>query len=128
MNIIKVCIIGMSFIIISGILKENKSSYSIYINMAVCIIIFFYVLSKLEILIELINEVQGYININAAYIKALVKMIGIAYVAEFTSSICKDAGYQAISGQIDIFGKLSILIVSVPVLKALLKTIEGLLA
>ena len=58
----------------------------------------------------------------------LIKMIGIAYVAEFASGICRDAGFSSIGVQIEVFGKLSILAVSMPVVLALLETLEGFLA
>ena len=53
-----------------------------------------------------------------------MKMVGITYVAEFTSGICKDAGFGALGGQIEIFGKLSILAISTPILLALLETLQ----
>ena len=56
------------------------------------------------------------------------KMIGITYVAEFSASLCRDAGYQAVAGQIELFGKLSILVSSMPVLLALLETISQFLS
>ena len=53
----------------------------------------------------------------------LMKMIGITYVAQFASEICKDAGYGAVGTQIEMFGKVSILFVSMPIMMALLETI-----
>ena len=50
-------------------------------------------------------------------------MLGVTYIAEFSSGICRDAGYQTIAQQIEIFGKLTILVLSLPVLLALLETI-----
>ena len=64
---------------------------------------------------------------NKAMLKILVKLMGITYVAEFASGICKDAGFSAIGSQIEMFAKFSIMAVSVPVLLTLLETIEGLL-
>ena len=52
-----------------------------------------------------------------------IKMVGITYVAEFATNICRDAGYAAIASQIEIFAKLSILVVSVPVLGAFLEMV-----
>ena len=46
------------------------------------------------------------------------------YIAEFASDLCRDAGYQGVAGQIQIFGKISVLAVSVPVLTALLDVIQ----
>ena len=55
-------------------------------------------------------------------------MIGIAYVAEFASGICKDAGHQATAAQIELFCKLSVMVLSIPILLALLETIQEFLA
>ena len=65
--------------------------------------------------------------VDGRYIGLVVKMVGITYVAEFATNICTDAGYAAIGRQIEIFAKLSILVVSVPVLGAFLETIGSFL-
>ena len=62
---------------------------------------FFFIVSKLEIVIEAIGKIQTYIKLDSQYIGILLKMIGITYVAEFSSNLCKDAGYQAVAGQIE---------------------------
>ena len=52
----------------------------------------------------------------------------LTYVAEFSSGICKDAGYQTIAGQIEIFGKLAVMLLSLPILMTLLNTIREFLS
>jgi len=96
--------------------------------MAASLCIFFFVVSKLEIVIESIGKIQEYIKLDSEYIGTLLKMIGITYVAEFSSNLCKDAGYQSVAGQIEMFGKLSVLAISMPVLLALLETISQFLS
>ena len=49
-------------------------------------------------------------------------------MSEFSSAICKDAGYQAMGAQIELFCKLSVMVMGMPVLLALLETIEGFLS
>ena len=58
------------------------------------------------------------------YYVQLLKMLGIAYVAEFASSICKDAGHNSISGMIELFAKMSIVALSIPGLLFLVETLE----
>ncbi len=58
------------------------------------------------------------------YYIQLLKMLGIAYVAEFSSAICKDAGHQSIAGMIELFAKLSIVVLSIPGLMFLVETLE----
>ena len=55
-------------------------------------------------------------------------MVGITYVGQFSAGICRDAGYSSIAGQIEIFSRLAILVISMPVLTALMETIQGFLA
>ena len=52
--------------------------------------------------------------------------LGVTYLAEFAAAICKDAGYQTIAGQIEVFARLSILAIGMPILKALLLAIREL--
>ena len=76
---------------------------------------------------ESIEKIQSYIRIDGSYVKVLIKMIGITYVAEFASGLCRDAGYASVGAQIEMFGKFSIMAVSMPILLALIETIEGFL-
>ena len=67
-------------------------------------------------------------NIKSEYsVVILLKIMGISYIAEFVSDIAKDSGYSALSNQIQIYGKITILVVSVPILESLINCINGLL-
>ena len=74
--------------------------------------------------IRAVEQIQSFLTLDTEYIAIMLKMVGITYIAQFSSAICKDAGYQAIAAQIEIFGKLAILVVGMPVLLALLETIQ----
>ena len=76
----------------------------------------------------MVQTIGAYISMDTVYIGTLLKMLGITYIAEFSSNICKDAGYQTIAGQIEIFGKLAVLVLSLPILMALLDAVKGFLS
>ncbi len=121
---IHIALIGIIAVLLAIQLKTLKSEYGIYLTVAACFIIFFYAVNKLSSILESINRMMSYVNINSTYVTALLKMIGITYISEFSSNICKDAGYQAISNQIEVFAKLMILAISMPILLALMETIN----
>lgn len=127
MDIVKIAILGIAGVLIALPLKREKSEYSTFIAMVVCICIFVYLLTKVETILNFVEELKSLIVVDGRYIGLVVKMVGITYVAEFATNICKDAGYAAIGSQIEIFAKLSILVVSVPVLGAFLETIGSFL-
>ena len=59
------------------------------------------------------------------YLATLMKVIGITYICEFTSGICKDAGYGSVAGQIEILGKLSVIFAGLPILFAVMEQIRN---
>ncbi|SEW45296.1 SpoIIIAC/SpoIIIAD family protein [[Clostridium] fimetarium] len=124
MEIIKLSILAITGVLLAIMLKNGKNEYSTYIALGTSVILFFYVVGKVGVIVETINKVQSYISISETYIEALIKMVGITYISELTSSICKDAGYNSVSGQIEIFGKISILAVSMPIVLSLMETID----
>lgn len=128
MSIIQIGILGVIGTLIAVQFKSGKAEYGIYICVAASLIIFFCMADQLEEIIGAIREISSYIGQKASYIGILVKMLGITYVAEFASGICKDAGYQAIAVQVETFSKLVILVLGMPVLIALLETIKGFLS
>lgn len=121
---IQISLIGITVVLIAILFKNNKSEYAIYISLVGCILIFYLGVNKLEIIINTIKKIQSYISLNQTYITILIKIIGITYISEFSSNICKDCGHGAVANQIELVGKLTILATGMPILLALLDTIN----
>ena len=78
---------------------------------------------KMKEVLSYITRLSSYIHIDDTYISSIMKMVGITYISEFASNICKDAGYSSVAGQIQVFAKLSVLVLSMPVLLTFLTTV-----
>ncbi len=128
MSVVQVGIIGVAGTLLAIQFKSGKAEYGIYISVVLSILIFFSILDHLKVIVDAVRTISSYVTMDTAYVGTLMKMLGVTYIAEFSSSICKDAGYQAIAQQIEIFGKLTILVMSMPIFMALLDTIRGFLA
>ena len=127
MTVIAIGAAGIAAVLMAVQLKGMKGEYATYLIIAAGFFIFFYGISKLESIMDTVERIQGYIRVNKVYLATLVKMIGITYVAEFAMNICKDAGYAAVGNQIELFAKLSILVLSIPVLTVFLETVGSFL-
>ena len=128
LSMVQVGIIGVAGALLAVQFKSGKAEYGIYISIALSLLIFFSIIKNLEMIVRMVRTIGDYISMDTVYIGTLLKMLGITYIAEFSSSICKDAGYQTIAGQIEIFGKLAVLVLSMPILMALLDTVKGILS
>lgn len=124
---IKIAVIGIMAIVLAILFKKGKEEYSLYISLAACTIILLWGIGKLEVILDAIEQLQGYIQMNKAYVGILIKIIGITYITEISSSLCKDSGYVSIGEQIELVGKLTILAISMPIMLALLETINSFL-
>ncbi|MEY8392524.1 stage III sporulation protein AD [Lachnospiraceae bacterium 45-W7] len=123
MDIVKIAILGIVGALLGIMLKGQKKEYELFVTLGVSLCIFYFLMSKLQLVVSVINRMQDYVELDTSYIEILVKMIGITYVSEFSANLCKDAGYQSVAGQIEMFGKLSILVISMPVILVLLETV-----
>lgn len=128
MEVVRIVMLGMTGVLLGLFLKGTKPEYSIYISLAAGILIFFYMTEKLSYLFSSVLKIQEYLPLDTEYLTTLLKIIGITYIGQFSSGICKDAGYGAIGGQIEIFTKLYIMVLSIPVLLALMGTIHSVLS
>ena len=127
MDIVKIGMLGIVGVLLAILLKKEKSEYSMLISLLVCIVIFAFVISKIQVVLLFVERLEAMISIDSSYIALILKMIGIAYAAGFAMDVCKDAGYIAIGNQIETFAKISILVVSLPVLLTFLEVIGNML-
>lgn len=124
MNMVQIGMIGVLGALLAIQFKGGKTEYGIYMSVAVSIVLFLCIVDRLEIFVRTIDEISRYISVDTGYLSTMLKMIGITYISEFSSSICKDTGYQTIAVQIEVFSKLTILAMGMPILLALLETIR----
>ena len=121
---VKIACIGLIAVFLAMTIKSIQSEYALLISVAACMVLFTFCITRLEVIMESFQWIQERLAIHSAYIGIIVKVVGIAYISEFSANLCKDAGYSGIASQIEMFGKLSILAMSMPVLTALLTTIQ----
>ena len=110
----KIGIIGIGASFIALILKKEKQEFSMLVALSASLLIFIYALVKVEYAVSFINDILEKMPIPKKYFYQLLKMLGITYSADFSSNICKDAGYQTIAMEIELFAKISIVILSIP--------------
>lgn len=124
MEMIKVGMVVIVGVLIAVPLKTYKTEYGIYVGIAVCLVILGYALQYMAGILTVMDQLRGYLKDNYSYVTVLLKAVGATYACEFCAGVCKDAGYSGIAGQVEIIGKLYILLTGMPVLMALLESIQ----
>lgn len=125
MEMIKIGILSVAGVMLALQFKSIKPEISLYIGFAICVVIFTFSVNGIVQILSGMEALQKYINGSSSYFALLFKAVGITYISEFSASICKDAGYGAVAGQIEIFGKLSVLFMGMPILTAVIENISA---
>lgn len=128
MDIVKISMLGLSGVVLSFLLKGTRPEYAFYVTFGVGIFILLAAVLRLDYLYDSMKQLESYLPIDHTYLEAILKMLGISYIGQFSSGICKDAGYSNLGSQIELFAKLAMMSISMPILLALLETIHGFLA
>ena len=89
MSMIQAGMIGVIGAMLAIQLKGSKAEYGIYVSVAVSIVLFVLISDRLGIFVRTVKELIAYAHLETSYFSVILKMVGITYIAEFASGICK---------------------------------------
>lgn len=123
MDILKIGVLGVAGVLLVIPIRQYKPEYGALMGLAVCICIFVYTLTRLQSVLDTIAEMVAMTGVEKGYIRTIIKMLGITYISEFSSDLCRESGHSSIATQIEMFAKISLFALSMPILCVLLETI-----
>lgn len=123
----QVAVLGVVAVLIAQVIPKGKEVYAWVVVLVASLMIFGMGVSRLQDMTELLQKLRDNLGSSGVYIRILLKMLGITYVAELSSDLCRDAGRQAVAGQIEFYAKILLFGMSLPVLQGLLGAIEEML-
>lgn len=121
---IKIASMAVGAAVLAAWVRTVKPEYALWIMMVSGAVLGLAVLLKVETIVRELRFLLNYFSEYSSYLKLLIKIIGITYLAEFSADLCRDAGANTLASQIELFGKLSILVLCMPIITSLLKTID----
>lgn len=120
MQIVQIIGIGLVSTVIILILRKQKPEIAVQVSIVTGVVIFLLLASKLSSVVELLQSYGDRADIKPVYFNTVLKITGIAYIAEFGAEICNDAGESAIASKIELAGKVIIVVMAVPIITSLL--------
>jgi stage III sporulation protein AD len=97
------------------------------ITIASSAVIFFMLLPMLAEVMGIMRYIGGLLGNGQPYVSLVVKVIGVAYLAELGASVCLDAGESAVAAKIELAGRVVILVIAAPVILDVAHVIIGLM-
>ena len=120
MDIFKIAGIGLAATVLAVFIKNQRPEFAIQISLLGAVVIFTLILPYLRTIVVMISDISDRIGIEPGYLKLVLKVMWIAYITQFASELCSDAGETSLASKIELAGKVIIMTLSMPVLYSLL--------
>ena len=127
MEIIKIIGVGFMTALIAILLKSTKPELSFAVTITGVIVILLFIADMLKGTVAIFQELTAVTVLENSLIRLLLKIFGVGYITEFSASILQDFGNQSLADKVVLGGKLSILVLSLPIIQSLLTLVKGFL-
>lgn len=123
MDIWQIVSLALVVSVLGLVLKQIKPDIAVQMSILAGVAILILVMGKIKIIVELLQDLANQANINSYYLLIILKIVGIAYLAEFGAQICKDAGESALAVKVELAAKVGVVILAIPIITAILESL-----
>ena len=114
--------------VVAVFLKESRMpTAALLVSLAAGALILLLLLPSLRQLIAAFSALGQSVGADGDYLQLMLKIIGLAYIAEFCAQLCRDAGQGAAAFKIELAAKTGVLLLALPVLAAVISSVSSLL-
>ncbi|HIZ56584.1 MAG TPA: stage III sporulation AC/AD family protein [Firmicutes bacterium] len=106
--------IGLVASALALLLKSYRPEMALLVGLGAGCLIFFLLLSNLSPALSTLESLVDRANIQGSYTEAAIKCLGICYVTQLGADTCRDAGQSAVAGKVELAGRISVLVISLP--------------
>lgn len=127
MDIFRIIGVGLATAITALIVKQVKPEISIIVGVAGGVIMLLMLVDSVTSILSVFNALTQKSGLSTGVFSAVLKIIGIGYITEFSANLCVDAGSSSIANKILLAGKILILVAALPIITNLIDIISELL-
>ncbi|MGO0123006.1 stage III sporulation protein AD [Desulfothermobacter acidiphilus] len=121
MEILQVVGFALIATVLAVVLRREKPEIALLVGLGAGAMIFLAFVGKIAAIVTVVSSMAQRAGLNLLYLEVLLKIVGIAYLAEFGAQLCRDAGEGALAVKLEFAAKIIILLLAMPVLFNLLE-------
>ncbi|MCL6581293.1 MAG: stage III sporulation protein AD [Firmicutes bacterium] len=123
MEIVQVVGLALVAVVLLLVLRGQRPELAVLLSLVVGLTVFLMVAQRLQAVIEFLGRLAARAGVSQLYLNTVLKVVGIAYIAEMGAQVCRDAQEGSVASKVELAGKILILFVAMPVVMAILETI-----
>ncbi len=118
MNPFAVCAFALIAVAMISVLRRIESSVSAVASAVAGIVIFVFIINNLLPFIEFINKTAKASGAEG-YFLVMMKALAVSLCCRMSAEICRDCGESALASRVELAGKVSIVLLSLPLVQNL---------
>ncbi|MDR0884139.1 MAG: stage III sporulation protein AD [Oscillospiraceae bacterium] len=126
-EVIKICAVALVTALVVLLLRQYKPEFAPIAAMAGVAAIALLLLRTLPSILGLADSFLAFGGMDAGWLKLLLKALGIAVLIQTAADLCRDNQNAALAGAVELAGKVMILLLAVPLLRAAAEIAVGLI-
>ncbi len=119
--------LGIGAAVLYAVLREAKPDMAALLSLAAGAVLMLGVLGGVQEVLEAMRSLSSRVGLEGTYVSTLLRVIGIAYLAQFGAQACRDAGAGGIADKVELCGKVAVLSIAAPVVVSLMDVVTGVL-
>jgi stage III sporulation protein AD len=123
MDIAQILAFAFVVIVLVVTVRRERPEIALLISMIAGVLIVIKVLAPLGEAVGALADLAVKANVERYYLDTVLRIVGVAYLAEFGAQVCRDAGESALAGKVELAGKVLIAVLAVPVIGAVVQVI-----
>lgn len=127
MNVFQVAILGVVFSLILALLRNERPEMGVMLSLAAGVFILLLIAPKAVGVMVVFKDMAERAGVGSTYLGVALKVLGIAYIADFAAALCRDAGEELLASRVELAGKIFILVAALPVIEGVLQLILSLM-
>jgi stage III sporulation protein AD len=122
-------IVGLALIttILLLIIRQEKPVMAVLLSVVCAVVIFAQMMEKLVAVIDVMKQLVARAEVNYFFFSTILKIIGVAYLADFAAAICQDAGEGALAKKVEFAAKVIVVVLAIPIMVAILESLMELM-
>ncbi len=121
MEVVQVVGLALVAVTLLAVIRPQRPELAVLLSLAAGAALLALVLARVGAVLDLLRQVALKANVNFQYLTLVLKIIGVAYLAELGAQVARDAGEGAVAAKVELAGKVIILALAVPIFAAVME-------
>ena len=115
-----ICICAAAMCILT---EKQVKEQAVMLSIGACVFVMLFMIGDIPVIFGKIDRLASSADIDPDNISVIFKALGVCYLTQFSADICRDCGESAAASAAEIFGRIQLIVISLPLFEQLIDSV-----